>query len=169
MWFLQRSSTVEVRLDSKYTSVHLHTGQPHRTYMHIEYFRCKVFLRAKEEWNKWAVSEVKEISKVYISYYFIRIHFLWFISSDAFRVNPKAKYSTHFFVVLQKVLRETETSIMSLSRRWFLLNSRQIPWWIYNWVYFKQSCTNELVENFTKSEFIPGQHRDICLYNKNAH
>ena len=155
MWFSQRSSTVEVRLDSKYTSVHLHTGQPHWTYMHIEYFRCKVFLRAKEEWNKWAVSELKEISKVYISYYFIRIHFLWFISSDAFRVKPKAKYFTHFFVVLQKVLRVTETSIMRLSRSWFLLKSRQIPWWIYNGVYFKQSCTNDLVKNFIKSEHYP--------------
>ena len=42
---------------------------------------------------------------------------------------------TSFFLVLQKVLRETETAVTRLLGREFLLKFRQIPWWIYDGVY----------------------------------
>ena len=43
--------------------------------------------------------------------------FLRFISIDGLRVKPNAKYSTHFLVMLQMVLREAETIIITLSGR----------------------------------------------------
>ena len=70
------------------------------------------------------------------------IHSQWRFKGQPYYIN----YSTHFLVVLQKVLRETGADIMSLK-------SRQIPWWIYDGVYFKQSCIYQLIKNFTKNEY----------------
>ena len=43
------------------------------------------------------------------------------------RVKSNAAYLTHFLVVLQKVLRETETAIIRLSRRQFIFKVQGYP------------------------------------------
>ena len=71
-------------------------------------------------------------------------------------VKPNRKIQdTSILLVLQKVLRETETAVTRLLGRQFLLKSRQIPWWIYDGVYFTQSCSCELINNFTKNQHYP--------------
>ena len=63
-----------------------------------------------------------------------RIHFVWYIPSDALLVKPNAKYLTHFLMVLKKVLRKKNSyydiikKIVSLK---VMANSSMILWW-YN-------------------------------------
>ena len=71
------------------------------------------YLLTKEERNKIAVSDLKEISTspFHISSYPLFVTH----PSDALRVRPSTKYVLEFLV--QKVLGETETAIMRLSER----------------------------------------------------
>ena len=57
-----------------------------------------------------------------------------------------------FPLMPQNVLRETETAVTRLLGRYFLLKSRQI---LDDGVYFKQNCTYQLINNFTKNEHYP--------------
>ena len=110
----------------------LHTDQPCRNYMHIEYFRCKT-----SKWGKWNLQSLH-----FILIYCVHIYFKWFIPSDAstpswwrslsFQINwmvfiwwesPSWNsygsnltqiFVTHFLVVLQKFSREIETVIIRL-------------------------------------------------------
>ena len=63
-------------------------------------------------------------------------------------------WHTSFLLVLQNVLRETETAVTRLLGREFLLKSRQISWWIYYGVYFKQNCTYQLIKNVAKNKYL---------------
>ena len=97
IWFLQRSSTIVVLLGSKYASAYIYIQVcPTEIICMLNIFTVKYIFSEKEEWNKVAVSELKQISWDFISYLLICVPVIWFILSDALRVKPNAKYSTHF-------------------------------------------------------------------------
>ena len=76
---------------------------------------------------------------------------------------------TSFFLVLQKVLRETETAVTRLLGREFLLKFRQIPWWIYDGVYISsKAALISWSRTLPKTNIIPGQHQELCLYFKST-
>ena len=125
--------------------------------MHIEYFFCKIHIFwKKEEWNKVAVSKLKEIPKSIfpISSFVFPFHDSFPVTLKVSNLTQNIRH-TSFLLVLQMVWRETETAVARLLGRQFLLKSRQIPWLIYDGVYFKQSCTYQLINNFTKNDHHP--------------
>ena len=85
---------------SKYTSAYTYKQvRPIEIICIMNIFSVKYLFLTKEEWHKAAISELK-----FLSLHFIlvnRIHFVWFISSDALRVKPNPKYMTHFLAVLK--------------------------------------------------------------------
>ena len=94
--FCKKSSTIDVRMGSKYTSAYVYIQvSPIEIIWILNIYAVEYIFLTKEEWNKVAVSELKEIS-VYISYHLVRVPVVWFIPSDTLMVKPNAKYSTHF-------------------------------------------------------------------------
>ena len=71
LWFSQRSSTIDVRLGSKYASANIYIQVSLRNYMHIEYFCCKIhFFWQKKNESELAVSS-KRIKENFRSLYLI--------------------------------------------------------------------------------------------------
>ena len=60
--FLQRISTINVPLGSKYTCIDLHTAQSLEIICILNIFAAKYIFLTKEEWHKEPVSKLKEIS-----------------------------------------------------------------------------------------------------------
>ena len=78
-----------------------------------------------------------------------RVLVVWFIPSDALMVKPNTIYSTHFFVVLQKVLHRSRNSHDEIIKK---IVSLKVFCWNYDGVCFKESCWYQLIKNFTKNE-----------------
>ena len=63
LWFLQSSSTIDVLLGCKYVSAYIYIQvSPIEITCILNIFAVKYIFSEKEEWNKVAVSELKEIS-----------------------------------------------------------------------------------------------------------
>ena len=86
--------------------------------MHTEYFRSNRFwFLQKKESNPATVSELKEIFEVYISYYVIHLHFIWFTAVMFWRKCLTQNISD---ILLGSTTKgfweiETETGIIGLS------------------------------------------------------
>ena len=71
LWYGGRSCTLDILTGSKCASTYIYIQvKPIEIIYILEIFAVKHFFykRLKEEWNEVAISELKDISKVYISY-----------------------------------------------------------------------------------------------------
>ena len=82
------------------------------------------------------LSDMENISLIFYCYYCSCFLFLFLYCYG------KMQFSIHCNIFCQK----------NISLLYFTLKSRHIPWWMYDGVYFKQSCTYQLIKNFIKNE-----------------
>ena len=150
------------------TPLHIYTysSVPYKLYTYWIFLLWNTLFLTKEEWNKVAVSELKEKFPKSIFHISLFVFHCRFIPSDCLRLKPNAKCLAYFLPpgAIKVFKRNTETGVTRSLGRWFLLKSRQISWWIYCGVYFKESCTYQLINNFTKNEHYPRSVSRVYLY-----
>ena len=94
---------------------------------------------------------------IHSQWHFIRIPAVSFIPSGTLRTKSNAKYSTHFLLPgVTKGFKRNRNSRYEIIRKRVSLKIQVNPlmnlWWS---LYFKQSCTYQLIKNLTKNEYYP--------------
>ena len=119
LWFLQWSSTMDVRLGCKYASLYIYIQVSLiEIICKLNIFAVSTLFLTKEEWNNVAISELigNFLSLFNISLFVFPLHDSFPVTLQGSNLTRNIRH-TSFLLVPQKVLIETETAVTRLLGR----------------------------------------------------